>query len=106
LEELSGLDLLKKLLESIRGYTPAETTVREPALERDVPCQVADCRSPSVFRCSAGWRFCANHAKLHGLRGEGHSFELIANRTLEQIRDAETRMGQRVDAGEGHDEYL
>jgi hypothetical protein len=106
LDEPSGLDVLKSLLQAIRGYKPAEPSAREPTLAKDVQCQVAECRAPSVFRCSYGWRFCAAHAKLHGMRGGRHTFELIARRTVGEIAAAEDIVRRRVDAGEGKEDYL
>lgn len=106
MDEPSGLDVLKSLLQSIRGYKPVAELASEPALAADVPCQVAGCYAPAVFRCSYGWRYCAHHAKLHGMRGAGHAFELLASRSLAEIRAAESIVRDRVDAGEGKDEYL
>lgn len=105
-EEPSGLDVLRSLLQAIRGYHPVEASSREPFLDSDVSCQVAGCDGPAVFRCSSGWRFCATHARLHGWRGERHTFELMARRTLEEIQAAESIMRRRVDSGEGKDEFL
>jgi hypothetical protein len=106
LDEPSGLDVLRSLLQSIKGYKPVEASESEPVLPSDVSCQVAGCYAPSVFRCSSGWRFCAKHAKLHGWRGERHTFELMATRTLDEIRAAEAVVQDRITSGEGKDEYL
>jgi len=106
LEEPSGLDVLKSLLETITGYNEAHTTVDEPVLAKDAPCQVAECKDPAVFRCSLGWRYCATHARIHGMRDGRHTFELIASRSLDHIKAAEAKVRERISAGEGKDEFL
>jgi hypothetical protein len=97
--EQEGRDLLERLLKLLEGVDLPVDAGPESALRADVDCQIPDCSSPAIFRCSSGFRYCAKHVHNHGAWGHPHDFGPMATRRTDVEAGKKTLRG-RLDSGE------
>lgn len=96
-EDPDGLVVLRKLLSGLQEI-PTGDHGYEDSSTRDYPCGVPGCSRPAVFRCDAGFRYCAHDAKSHGEHHAKHEFSLITSTSSNVRKDAATIIRGRIAA--------
>ncbi len=92
----SGLEVLTALLSVLDGVVLPTETDDEETLPPDIPCQVPHCTRSGIFRCSLGWRYCADHVGRHGAWGNPHTFSLDLMVRRKEIDSARATVIDRI----------
>ena len=97
--EEAGEQLLALLLAKVRGFTSLPGAEAIFVIADNVRCKVPGCKTSAIFRCSSGWRYCADHVRVHGPGMlERHSFDVIRTARPQEVADAGVTLQRRAEA--------